>query len=67
VRSVMLHALQNVQPSHLLDKDVASVWDERAESVRPRTSVTPSFPKGGPGRISPEISPAEAKSPLIPL
>jgi tRNA 2-thiocytidine biosynthesis protein TtcA len=35
VRSVMLNALRNIRPSHLLDRDVAKVWAERASEVRP--------------------------------
>ena len=35
VRQVMLNALRNVRPSHLLDVDVAKVWSERDPSVRP--------------------------------
>ena len=41
VRSVMLHALQNVQPSHLLDKEVQEVWQNRPEGVRERPVGTP--------------------------
>lgn|GEM_PF-134791 len=35
VRAVMHHALQNVRPSHLLDKDVRDVWMARPADVRP--------------------------------
>jgi len=35
VRSVMANALRNVRPSHLLDRDVARAWAERAPEVRP--------------------------------
>jgi tRNA 2-thiocytidine biosynthesis protein TtcA len=37
VRNVMLHAIKNVQPSHLLDKDVIDVWKNRPEHIRDRT------------------------------
>lgn len=37
VRAVMLHALKKVQPSHLLDKDVQEVWQQRPEHIRERT------------------------------
>jgi tRNA 2-thiocytidine biosynthesis protein TtcA len=36
VRSVMLHALQNVRPSHRLDPDVMEAWEKRPEDIRPR-------------------------------
>ncbi|HMY58335.1 MAG TPA: tRNA 2-thiocytidine(32) synthetase TtcA, partial [Pseudomonadota bacterium] len=41
VRQVMLHALKNVRPSHLLDQDVAAAWAERRPELRPdlRASV----------------------------
>ena len=47
VRSVMANALRNVHPSHLLDPDVAKVWADRPEEVRPykdekTSSSTPS-------------------------
>ncbi len=35
VRQVMLHALKNVRPSHLLDTDVATAWAERRPELRP--------------------------------
>src|SRR5690242_17511055 len=35
VRAVMANALRNVRPSHLLDRDVARAWAERAADVRP--------------------------------
>jgi tRNA 2-thiocytidine biosynthesis protein TtcA len=35
VRSVMLGALHNVRPTHLLDRDVARAWAERAAEIRP--------------------------------
>ncbi len=36
VRSVMLAALGNVRPSHLLDPEVAAAWEEAAPRFRPR-------------------------------
>jgi tRNA(Ile)-lysidine synthase TilS/MesJ len=35
VRQVMLNALRNVRPSHLLDRDVARAWAERDPAIRP--------------------------------
>lgn len=35
VRQIMLNALRNVRPSHLLDRDVARAWRERASDIRP--------------------------------
>ena len=37
VRSIMLNALRNVRPTHLLDREVARAWAERAEDIRPTT------------------------------
>jgi tRNA 2-thiocytidine biosynthesis protein TtcA len=39
VRSVMANALRNVRPTHLLDRDVARAWAERAPDVRPVVPV----------------------------
>jgi tRNA 2-thiocytidine biosynthesis protein TtcA len=41
VRSVMLNALRNVRPTHLLDRDVARAWAERSADVRPTTLSEP--------------------------
>ncbi|HLL23131.1 MAG TPA: tRNA 2-thiocytidine(32) synthetase TtcA [Kofleriaceae bacterium] len=41
VRNVMLNALRNVRPTHLLDRDVARAWAERADDVRPTTTPEP--------------------------
>jgi tRNA 2-thiocytidine biosynthesis protein TtcA len=41
VRAVMLNALRNVRPSHLLDRDVERAWKERAADVRPVTLPAP--------------------------
>ena len=35
VRAVMLNALRNVRPTHLLDQDVMEAWSVRPESIRP--------------------------------
>ncbi|HWO23491.1 MAG TPA: tRNA 2-thiocytidine(32) synthetase TtcA [Kofleriaceae bacterium] len=41
VRSIMLNALRNVRPTHLLDRDVARAWAERAPDVRPAAPREP--------------------------
>lgn len=35
VRSVMLNAIGNVRPTHLLDRDVLAAWHDRAPEIRP--------------------------------
>jgi len=39
VRSVMMSALGNVCPTHLLDRDVARAWDERDPSIPAKASL----------------------------
>jgi tRNA 2-thiocytidine biosynthesis protein TtcA len=41
VRAVMLNALRNVRPSHLLDRDVARAWAGRADDIRPDAAAEP--------------------------
>src|SRR5499426_3033189 len=41
VRSIMLNALRNVRPTHLLDREVARAWAERAADVRPAAPAEP--------------------------
>jgi tRNA 2-thiocytidine biosynthesis protein TtcA len=41
VRSIMLNALRNVRPTHLLDRDVGRAWAERAPDVRPAAPREP--------------------------
>jgi tRNA 2-thiocytidine biosynthesis protein TtcA len=41
VRNVMLNALRNVRPSHLLDREVAQAWAERDPEIRPIAPTTP--------------------------
>ena len=40
VKSVMLNALRNVRPTHLLDRDVQAAWAERPAHVRPAGPVS---------------------------
>ncbi len=41
VRSIMLNALRNVRPTHLLDREVAQAWAERSPEIRPASPVEP--------------------------
>jgi len=41
VRAVMLNALRNVRPTHLLDQEVARAWAERAPEIRPAVVAAP--------------------------
>jgi tRNA 2-thiocytidine biosynthesis protein TtcA len=41
VRNVMLNALRNVRPTHLLDRDVERAWAERDAAIRPAAEVAP--------------------------
>jgi tRNA 2-thiocytidine biosynthesis protein TtcA len=41
VRAIMANALRNVRPSHLLDRDVARAWAERAADIRPAVVAEP--------------------------
>jgi tRNA 2-thiocytidine biosynthesis protein TtcA len=41
VRSIMLNALRNVRPTHLLDREVAQAWAERSPAIRPTTMPAP--------------------------
>jgi tRNA 2-thiocytidine biosynthesis protein TtcA len=41
VRSIMLNALRNVRPTHLLDRDVMRAWAERDASIRPASVPEP--------------------------
>ena len=37
VRNVMLQAMRNIRPSHLLDKELVEAWEARPEHIRPWT------------------------------
>ena len=41
LRNVMLAALQNVRPTHLLDRDVQRAWAERASDIQPVVKSEP--------------------------
>ena len=41
LRSIMLNALRNVRPTHLLDLDVQAAWAERSPDIRPETPTAP--------------------------
>lgn len=41
VKNVMLNALRNVRPTHLLDQDVLAAWEARPEHIRPTPEVEP--------------------------
>ena len=51
VRSIMLNALRNVRPSHLLDRDVARAWAERDPEIRPATPAAPRPQRFAAGRV----------------
>ena len=44
VRSVMLNALRNVSPTHLLDRDLLRAWSARPDDIRPRATPAPPRP-----------------------
>ena len=41
VRAIMANALRNVRPTHLLDREVARAWAERAPDLRPAVAPAP--------------------------
>jgi tRNA 2-thiocytidine biosynthesis protein TtcA len=41
VRSIMLNALRNVRPTHLLDRDLERAWSARDPSIRPTAEPPP--------------------------
>jgi tRNA 2-thiocytidine biosynthesis protein TtcA len=51
VRHVMLQALRNVRPTHLLDNDLLAAWSARPDDVRPIGEK----PRRGEGTNVPEI------------
>lgn len=49
VKSVMMHALSNISPTHLLDRDVARAWDERDPSIPAKASLGAGKARAGSG------------------
>jgi tRNA 2-thiocytidine biosynthesis protein TtcA len=47
VRSVMLNAVRNVRPSHLLDPEVAQAWEQRPADLRPWPRPQPAAAEAG--------------------
>src|SRR5215813_10671558 len=41
VRAIMLNALRNIRPTHLLDREVARAWAERDPEIRPAVAAEP--------------------------
>lgn len=53
VRNVMLQAMRNIRPTHLLDREVLEAWEKRPEHIRART---PARAKGRGGfRNEPQV------------
>ncbi|MEM9070853.1 MAG: tRNA 2-thiocytidine(32) synthetase TtcA [Myxococcota bacterium] len=41
IKSVMMNALRNVRPTHLLDPDVLAAWKDRSDDIRPDAVTEP--------------------------
>jgi tRNA 2-thiocytidine biosynthesis protein TtcA len=71
VRSVMMTALGNVSPTHLLDRDVARAWDERHPSIPAKASLgagqkhTPVAPLPAPTSETDGAAPPVRRLPLV--
>ncbi len=63
VRAVMANALRNVRPTHLLDREVARAWAERAPDIRPTTLTTPRKAHAG---AMPVVSGGKLRLPVLP-
>jgi len=63
VRAIMANALRNVRPTHLLDRDVARAWAERAPDVRP---TTPSVPRTRHAAAQPIAEGGKVRLPVLP-
>jgi tRNA 2-thiocytidine biosynthesis protein TtcA len=62
VRSVMLNALRNVRPSHLLDRDVAHAWTERSADIRP---AAPAVPRPRHAAAEPVFAGGKLRLPIV--
>ena len=64
LRSVMLNALRNVRPTHLLDREVQAAWAERPDHIRPTSPVParPAHAAAEPVAASTGRPPANGKS-----
>ncbi len=60
IKSVMMRAIGNVRPTHLMDKDVLDAWDKRPEDVRRGGDL-----KSGPKRTAAE--PVRRGGPRLPV
>ena len=60
IKSVMMRALGNVRPTHLLDKDVLAAWEKRPDDVRREGDLKP-----GPKRSAAE--PVKRGGPRLPV
>jgi len=45
VRNVMVAAMKNIRPSHLLDQDLSEVWAARSPEIRPTRGMAKGDPK----------------------
>ena len=63
VRAVMLNALRNLRPTHLLDRDLSRAWAERADDVRPATA--PAAPRAHHAAALPIASGGKIRLPIV--
>ncbi len=63
LRNVMLAALQNVRPTHLLDRDLQRAWAERAADIQP---VLPAEPRRTHTAALPVAAGAGRRLPVVP-
>jgi tRNA 2-thiocytidine biosynthesis protein TtcA len=72
VKSVMMHALSNISPTHLLDRDVLRAWEERDPAIPAKASlgagrahVTETLLGGAPASGDLSVRPSTVRLPLI--